>query len=170
MAVSAALGAREAHFSRKGGSHMIPRIALLVCLIVLLAGFARSAKISDSSYSQPPVFTITSPPSDVSPMVAALSGMWVATNAGIGPTHVVVERINETWASMLQYWPAPPPGYTYGGWKRFRARVLPTGELLWGYPAKFKLRIAEDGITLESKIERGGTTTSTMTLKKVESL
>jgi hypothetical protein len=147
---------------------MIPRIALLVCLIVGLVGYAAFGRIPDSIW-QPPEFTITSPPPDLAPRVAALSGMWVATKTGIGPTRVVVERINETWASMLQFWPDPPTGYSQGGWKRVRARVLSTGELIWGYPAKFSLCIAEDGMTLESKIERAGATT-TITLKKVEAL
>lgn len=145
---------------------MKTRIAFLVCLIVLLVGYAASGK-NGGPVLESPEIRITPPAPDLPPKVVALSGVWEATQAGLGPSRVAVERINETWASMLQFWPEPPPGYHNGGWKRVRARVLPNGELLWGYPVKFTLRIAEDGTTLESKMERSGATTTTTTLRKV---
>jgi hypothetical protein len=144
------------------------RIAFLACVVVALAGYTVSGKAPEL-LSEPPDFRITPPPPDLSIKVAALSGVWEATQTELGPSRVIVERINETWASMLQFWPDPPAGYHNGGWKRVRARVLPNGELLWGYPVKFTLRLAEDGVTLESKMERAGAITTT-TLKRVGTL
>jgi hypothetical protein len=144
---------------------MKARIAFLVFLIVVLIGFAAFGK-NESPVLEYPEIRITPPPPDLPSKVVALSGVWEATQAGFGPSRVAVERINETWASMLQFWPEPPPGYHNAGWKRVRARVLPNGELLWGYPVKFTLRIAEDGTTLESRMERSGASTTT-TLRKV---
>ncbi len=79
---------------------------------------------------------------------------------------MVVERIDETRASLLLIGPNHPPGYPHDGWERVRARVLRDGGIEWGYPVRFTLRIAADGATLEAKIERAGATART-TLKKV---
>ena len=140
---------------------MKTRVIFLVCLTVAITGYVASGKIA-GSISALPEITITPPPSDLTPKVAALSGIWEATQAGVGPSRVVVERIDETWASVLQFWPDQPAEHAKGDWKRISARVSPNGELRWGYPVKFTLRVTEDGTTLESKTERAGTSVTTM--------
>lgn len=140
-------------------------VAFLACLVVVLAGYVVSGNITESVL-EPPKITITPPPPDLAPRVAAFSGVWVAGRAGIGPSRIVVERINETWASMLQFWPSDSAGNSNGIWRRVRARVLPSGELLGGYPVTFSLRMAEDGATIECQVQRAGAKATT-TLKKV---
>lgn len=144
---------------------MKARVVFLVCLAVAIAGYVASGKIA-GSISALPEITIIPPPPDLTPKVAALSGIWEAIQPGVGPSRVVVERIDETWASVLQFWPGQPVGHTKGDWKRISARVSPNGELRWGYPVKFTLRVTEDGTTLESKTERAGTSVTTI-LRKV---
>jgi hypothetical protein len=144
---------------------MQTRVVFLVCLTVAFAGYVDSGKIV-GSMTAAPEFRITPPPPDLAPRVAALSGIWEATQTGIGPSRVVVERIDEAWASVLQFWPDQPAEHAKGDWKRVSARVSPNGELRWGYPVKFTLRVTEDGTTLESKVERAGATVTTM-LRKV---
>lgn len=144
---------------------MRAKIAFLVCLFVVLAGYAVSGKARDSVL-EPPKITITPPPSDLAPRVATFSGVWAATYAGVGPSRVIVERINETWASMLQFWPSDSKEASDGIWRRVRVRVHPSGELRGGYPTTFSLRMAEDGTTLECIIQRAGFKATTF-LKKV---
>lgn len=144
---------------------MRAKIAFLVCLFVVLAGYAVSSKVGDSVL-EPPKITITPPAPELAPRVAAFSGVWVATHTGVGPSRVIVERINETWASTLQFWPSDSKGASDGIWRRVRARVHPSGELRGGYPTTFSLRMVEDGTTLECIIQRAAAKATTF-LKKV---
>ena len=140
-------------------------IAFLACLVVVLAGYVVSGNVT-GSVLEPPKITIIPPAPELAPRVAAFSGVWVAGRAGIGPSRIVVERINETWASTLQFWPSDSTGNSDGIWRRVRARLQPSGELLGGYPTTFSLRLGEDGTTLECIIQRAAAK-ATIFLKKV---
>ncbi|HSB72082.1 MAG TPA: hypothetical protein VLT62_22360 [Candidatus Methylomirabilis sp.] len=134
-------------------------------IAILLGGYIASEIVS--AIPGPGEISITPPSPDLAPDVAALSGAWETVGGAVGPHRVVVERIDETWATILYAWPDHPAGHSKGGWQRVSARVLGHGELRWGYPVRFTLRIAEDGATLESKVERAGAAAMT-TLKRLE--
>ena len=141
------------------------RAAWLLCGIVVVGAYGVLAFMSPS-LSGPPEMSITLPPPNLSPKLASLSGVWEPAQGDFALTRVVVERIDETRATILLTGRNHPPGYPDGGWERVRARVLREGSVEWGYPVRFTLRIAEDGATLETQTERAGATAWT-TLKKV---
>lgn len=144
---------------------MNPRIAWLVCAIVLFGAYGVLAFMAPS-VSGPPEIRITLPPPDLSPKLAALSGVWESTDEGGRMHTLVVERIDEARATILLSGRNHPPGYPSGGWERVRARVLRDGAVEWGYPVRFTLRIGEDDARLEGQIERAGAA-ARMTFKKV---
>ena len=144
---------------------MTTRAAWLLCGIVVFGAYTVLA-INSPMLSGPPKITITPPSPDLAPKLAALSGVWEPDQRSFPTTRVVVEQINETWATILLTGRDSSPGYPNGGWERVRARVFPDGEVRWGYPVKFALRVAEDGTTLEGKSERAGVAART-TLRKV---
>jgi len=144
---------------------MNTRIAWLVCGIVLFGAYGVLALMAPS-VSGPPEIRITLPPPDLSPKLAALSGVWESTEERGGVQKLVVERIDETRATILLTGRNHPPGYPSNGWERVRARVLRDGGVEWGYPVRFTLRIAEDEARLDSQIERGGVATR-LTFTKV---
>ena len=147
---------------------MTMRASWLLCGLVIFGAYGVLA-IMAPSLSEPPEISITLPSPDLSPKLAALSGVWEADPGGNAATRVVVERIDETRASILLIGGNHPPGYPHEGWERVRARVLRDGGVQWGYPVRFTLRVTEDGTTLESQIERAGAVART-TLKKVGAL
>lgn len=141
------------------------RSAWLLCGIVVFGAYAVLVLMTPT-LSGPPQIRITPPAPDLAPKLAALSGVWEAVQGGVAPTRVVVERIDETRATLLLIGRDYPPGYSNGGWERVRARVLRDGGVQWGYPVRFTLRIAEDWATLEVQAERAGAAART-TLKKL---
>jgi hypothetical protein len=141
---------------------MSTRAAWLLCGIVVFGAYGVLA-IMTPSLSGPPEFQITPPTPDLSPKLAALSGVWQPADGGAVASQVVVERIDEARATVLLIRRNHSPGFPNGGWVRVRARILRDGCVRWGYPVQFTLRIAEDGATLET--EQGGAVTLTA-LKK----
>ncbi len=101
-----------------------------------------------------------------SPKLSTLSGVWEADPGGNTATRVVVERIDETRATILLIGRNHPPGYPHEGWERVRARVLRDGGVQWGYPVRFTLRVAEDEASLEQQRESDEAVALTI-LKKV---
>ena len=132
---------------------MKSRVGLIVCAIATLAGFSTSGNILAMRTENPEV-NLRLPPPDLHPSLAALAGVWEASHPGVSPSRVVVEQINETWATVLHFWPNYRTGRPTGVWQRATARVLPDGELIWGYPVRFRLRATEDSGTLE--VIKGG--------------
>jgi hypothetical protein len=144
---------------------MTTRAACLLCGIVVFGAYTVLA-LNSPMLPGPPNIKITPPSPDLAPKLAALSGVWEPAQRSFPTTRVVVEQINETWATILLTGREDSHENSNGGWERVRARVFPDGEVRWGYPVRFALRIAEDGATLEGKSERAGVATRT-TLKKV---
>jgi hypothetical protein len=145
---------------------MRTRMAWLLCATVVFGAYGVLALMT-SAPSEPPEMRITPPAPNLAPKLAALSGMWESAQDSLPPTRVVVERIDETRASLLLLiGPNHPSGYPCAGWERVRARVLRDGGIEWGYPERFTLRLAEDAATLEGQLARSGVTART-TLKKV---
>ena len=140
------------------------RSAWILCAIVVLGAYGVLASMTPS-LSVPPEIRITLPAPDLAPKLAALSGVWEPLQGGDRTSQVVVERINESRATLLLIGPNHPPGFPKGGWERVRATVLRDGAVEWGYPERFTLRIAEDGATLAS--EGSGTVTRTL-LRRVD--
>ncbi len=144
---------------------MTIRASWLLCGIVIFGAYGVLA-IMTPTVSEPPEVSITLPAPDLSPKLSTLSGVWESDSEGPAAMRVVVERIDETRASILLIGRNHPPIFPHEGWERVRARVLRDGGVQWGYPVRFTLRVAEDGITLEHQIERAGAVART-TLKKV---
>jgi hypothetical protein len=144
---------------------MNTRIAWLVCAIVLFGAYGVLALMAPS-ISGPPEIRITPPPPDLSPKLAALSGVWESTDEGGRMHTLVVERIDEARATILLIGRNHPPGYPSGGWERVRARVLRDGGVEWGYPVRFTLRVAGDGATFDEGQEKAEAATRRV-LRKV---
>jgi hypothetical protein len=144
---------------------MTLRASWLLCGIVIFSAYGVLA-IMAPSVSAPPEISITLPAPDLAPKLSTLSGVWEADPGGNAATRLVVERIDETRATILLIGRNHPPGYPHEGWERVRARVLRDGGVQWGYPVRYTLRVTEDGTTLERQIERAGAVART-TLKKV---
>jgi hypothetical protein len=137
---------------------MKKRVALIVCAIAALVGFSASGNMLAMRTKNPEI-SLTLPPPELHPRLAALAGVWEASQSGLSPSRVVVEKINETWATVLHFWPNYRTGLPSGVWQRSTAKVLPDGELMWGYPLRFRLRATEGFGTLE--IIKGGSGSST---------
>jgi len=144
---------------------MTTRAAWLVCGIVVFGAYTVLAVRTPTPLGSPEI-RITPPSPHLAPRLAALSGVWEPAQRSFAATRVVVEQINETWATILLTGRGDSPENPNGGWERVRARVSPDGEVRWGYPVRFALRVAEDGATLEGKSERAGVAART-TFKKV---
>lgn len=108
----------------------------------------------------------TPPSPDLPPALAAFSGIWEDPQGGVLPSRLIVEEIHPEWATVVYLWADHPAGYFRGGWERVRARVVRGGKLRWGYPVRFTLELAEDGMSIEGTKERAGQV-STFTMKKV---
>jgi hypothetical protein len=142
---------------------MTSRAAWLLCGFGVIGAYVVLALCSPT-LSGPPEIRITPPAPALGAKLAALSGVWEPTQDAILASRVVVEQIDESRATLLLIGRNHPPGYP-NGWERVRARVLGDGQIQWGYPTRFTLRLAESGATLETRIERAGATAS-MTYKK----
>ena len=118
------------HISDGEEDAMSTRAAWLLCGIVVFGAYTVLA-LNSPMLSGPPRITITPPSPDLSPKLAALSGVWEPDQHSFPTTRVVVEQINETWATILLTARADSPGYPNGGWERVRARVSPDGEVRW---------------------------------------
>jgi hypothetical protein len=144
---------------------MTIRASWLLCGIGTFGAYGVLA-IMTPTLSEPPEISITLPAPDLSPKLSTLSGVWETDSGGTATMRVVVERIDETRATILLIGRNHPPGYPHEGWERVRARILRDGGVQWGYPVRFTLRVAEDGTTVEYQIERAGAV-ARATLKKV---
>jgi hypothetical protein len=144
---------------------MTIRASWLLCGIVIFGAYGVLSTMPPS-LSEPPEISITLPSPDLSPKLSTLSGVWEADPGDNAATRMVVERIDETQATILLIGRNHPPGYPHEGWERVRARVLRDGSVQWGYPVKFTLRVANDGVTLEHQGESDEAIART-TLKKV---
>ncbi len=89
---------------------MTMRASWLVCGIVLVGAYGVLA-IMAPSLSEPPEISITLPSPDLAPKLSTLSGVWEADRGGNAATRVVVERIDETRATILLIGRNHPPGY-----------------------------------------------------------
>ena len=144
---------------------MSTRTAWLLGGLVIF-GACAGLLLMTPSLSGPPEIRVTPPAPELPAELAAFSGVWEFGDGQAMADRVVVERIDETRATLLLTGRNHPPRYPAGGWERVKAQVLPDGRLQWGYPVRFILRLAADGATLEA--ERAGAATR-MTLRKVES-
>jgi hypothetical protein len=140
---------------------MSTRAAWLLCGILVVGVCTVLAFMAPAGL---PHIHIVPPSPDLAPGLAGLSGVWEASEGR--PGQVVVERINETRAVIVHSWADQPPGDPSGGWERVMARVLPNGGVQWGFPVRFTLRLAKDGVTLEGQIERAGVAARTILKKK----
>ncbi len=134
---------------------MKARTGLLACLIVVLGGYVAMAR----NTTEPPgssEFTIIPPSPDLSPELAAFSGIWVSNPGGVVPSRLIVEEIHPNWASIVYTWGDGPIGGLKTGWARARARVLPDGKLRWGFPGKFTVEISSDRMSIHGKKEQAG--------------
>ena len=131
---------------------MNTRVAWLVCGIVLFGAYGVLALMTPSA-SGPPEIRLTSPPSDLSPKLAGLFGVWESAGDGGNGETLVVERINETRAVIVRFSAHPLPGHPEAGWERVVARVHRDGTIQWGYPVRFTLGLGENGATLETETE-----------------
>ena len=139
---------------------------VLTCLFIVLVGYAASGR-NTATIPEVPKVQITPPPVDLTPDLAAFSGIWESPQDGALPSRLIVERIYPNWATIVYTWADHPAGDFKGGWERVRAKVQPDGKLRWGYPGKFTIRIGEDGTSIEGTKEQAGRL-STFTMKKVE--
>jgi hypothetical protein len=142
------------------------RIILIVCAIAALVGFNVIGH-TRALYPHDPNVMISSPLPDLHPKLAALTGIWEASLPGIPLSRVVVEKVNENWASVLYFWPNQRTDHPSVTWERIAARVLPDGELRWGYPVRFSLR-ANDGVGTLEVYKGSGKERVRWSLKKVE--
>jgi hypothetical protein len=138
---------------------------VLVCLSVLPIGYLASERIA-AIMTEAREVKIAQHASDVAPELAALTGIWEATEDGNFPKRLTVEKIDPNMAILVYAWADHPTGSFKGGWQRVRAKVLPGGKLRWGYPGSFTVQMAKDGMTLEGKREQAGRV-ATFTMKKV---
>ncbi len=139
---------------------MTLRASWLLCGIVIFGAYGVLA-IMAPSVSAPPEISITLPAPDLAPKLSTLSDVWEAGPGGNAATRLVVERIDETRATILLI-----GRYPHEGWERVRARVIRDGGVQWGYPVRFTLRLAKEGASLEQ--QRGfGEAVALTTLKKV---
>ena len=144
------------------------RIILIVCAIATLAGFnvlgsTRALHLQDSNV----MLSSTSP--NLHPKLADLAGTWDASRPGTPLSRVVVERIDETWATVSYSWPDQRTDHPSVAWQRIAARVLPDGELRWGYPVRFSLR-ANDGVGTLEAYKGSGKDRVKWSLKKIGGL
>jgi hypothetical protein len=97
----------------------------------------------------PPAFRVEPPSANLAPGLAALSGVWEATE---GPTRqVVVEWISGTQALILLTWDDHSLGQSNRGWERVHAHVSRDCTVQWGYPVRFTLKLIEAGAVLEQE-------------------
>ncbi len=146
---------------------MKARTGLLACLIVVLGGYVAMAR----NTTEPPKsseFTIILPSPDLSPELAAFSGIWVSNSGGVLPSRLIVEEIHPNWASVVYTWGDHPTEGLTAGWARARARVLPDGKLRWGFPGKFTVEISSDRMSIHGKKEQAGST-ATFAMRKAGS-
>jgi hypothetical protein len=123
-------------------------IALITCLTAVFLGLAASTGTLGFHFENPEI-TLTLPAAELEPRLASLAGVWDAELPESVPSRVVVEKVTETWATVLYAWPDQQKSYPGGMWHRTRARVLAGGQLSWGYPVRFSLRATEGFGTLE---------------------
>ncbi len=131
------------------------RTGLLACLIVVLGGYVAFAR-STTRTPESPAFKIIPPSADLSPELAALSGIWQSKQEGGLPSRLIVEEIHPNWANIVYTWGDHPTGDLKAGWTRVRAKVLPDGTLHWGFPARFTVEVSSDGMSLQGKKEKAG--------------
>jgi hypothetical protein len=98
--------------------------------------------------------------------LASFSGIWEGSEDGVLPNRLVVEQIRPTWANIVYQWADSSTRHVRAGRERVLARMLPDGTLRWGYPVRFTLELADNGMSIKGRMERGGAA-STFTLKKV---
>jgi len=123
-------------------------IALIMCLIAALAGFALSPDMLTLRPKSPEV-KLTLPAANLEPRLASLAGLWEVSRPGAAPSRVVIERITEAWATISYTWPDPRTDPLGEMWQRVTARVLPDAQLRWGFPVRFSLKASEGVGTLE---------------------
>ncbi len=113
-------------------------LSRFTCLIVVL-GVLWLASHGPS----PEEIRILPPGPALAPRVAGLSGVW-ETSTAAASRQVVVEYINETWASVVHVWGAD-------SWKREHAMVFRDGVVRWGSPVRYALKLTPEGAVLETE-------------------
>jgi hypothetical protein len=141
------------------------RTGILTCLFLVLGCYVASAGIA-SAIAGSPAVKITPPSEDLAPELAAFSGIWECHSHGVLPSRLIVEEIHPNWATVVYSWADHPTGEPKAGWARVRTKVFPDGKMQWGFPGKFTVEVAGDGMTIEGKKEQGGRV-ATFTMKKV---
>lgn len=145
---------------------MKARVAVSLGVAVLVVGYMAAGSIRATLPGRPGT-QITPPSAYLPPELASFSGIWEGSEDGVLPNRLIVEEIFPTWASIVYHWADSPTGNVKAGRARVLARVLPDGRLRWGYPVRFTLELADDGMSIKGSIERAGAA-SRFTLKKVE--
>ncbi len=147
---------------------MKARTGLLACLMVVLGEYIVLGRVMTRITGSPEV-AITPPSADVPRELAAFSGVWQCNPEGSLPSRLIVEEIYPNWASIVYTWVDHPTEGLKAGWARVRAKVLPGGKLQWGFPGRFTVEMAQDGMSIEGKREQAGRQ-ATFTLKKAGAL
>lgn len=138
-------------------------------MAILLIGYIASGQTTPSVITGLLKAKITPAASDLAPELTARRGTWEASNEEVLPNRLTIEEIHSNWATVVYSWADHPTAGLKAGWARVRAKVLPDGTLHWGYPGRFTLKMARDGMSLEGKKEQAGRV-SNFTMRKVEPL
>lgn len=129
------------------------RIAILILALACLSGYVATLWSPSTPASQP---RIVKPTPDLPSDVAALSGVWEGIGPDSLPIRLVVEKVHETWATVMYTWGDHPEGRFQRGWVRVRAKVHPEGKLFWRHPGDFTFQLSEDWTTLVGTRDQGG--------------
>jgi hypothetical protein len=144
------------------------RTGLLACLIVLLGGYAVSAR-NATPIAVSPDISVVPPSLDLTPELAAFSGVWESSREEVLPSGLIIEEVHPNWATVVYTWTDHPTAGLKAGWMRVRANVLPGGKLRWGFPGRLTVELTHGGSGIEGKREQAGRV-STFTMKKVGQL
>jgi hypothetical protein len=147
---------------------MRAQTGLFACLILLLGGYAVSAR-NPAPIALSPDVRVTPPSEDLAPELAAFSGVWESSPEEVLPGRLIIEKIHSNRATVMYTWTDQPAAGLKAGWIRARANVLPGGRLRWGFPGRFTVELTHGGLGIEGKREQAGRV-STFTMKKVGQL
>ena len=106
------------------------QLGAIICVAGLLSACASRGFGTD--LPKPVGITIIQPGPDLSPKLAAFSGIWEGKWDGVLPTRLIVERINATSAQVVYIWGADRQGRFKEGWHRNIAKVVPGRKIEFG--------------------------------------